>query len=274
MQQQQTTDTKNTPKIIIEGFEGYHNYHQSKSVDRIIKGNTYKDLSTVCIVPVVGMQVLGESGKMVDIPVIHGRVVQNWMGLITPMNQKFIRIFMLNMKVDDAYNNAIEMIINHPELSKWKYILTLETDNMPPPDGLMKLYEAINTKDIEAGAPNGYDVVQGIYWTKGEMGQPMIYGDPNTIPINFIPQPPKPDAIQRCNGLGMGFNLFKLDMFKDPKLRKPWFKTLGEFIPGQGVKLYTQDLYFYEDAGKNGYKFACDTRTRVGHYEHERDIVW
>ncbi len=72
----------------------------------------------------------------------------------------------------------------------------------------------------------------------------------------------------------MGFNLFKIDMFKDPKISRPWFETKQEFIPDVGAKVYTQDLYFYENAGKAGYKFACDTRIKVGHYDIDTDVVW
>lgn len=261
------------PQIIIEDPTsiGQHNKNLENSMDRLIKGHTYEDLSTICIVPVVGANVVGDNGKTIRVPLIHARIVQNWMGILPPMNQKFIRIFMMDMRVDEAYTKAIELILNNPELSKWKYIFTLEQDNMPPADCLMKLYESINTPP-EKGGP--YDVVGALYWTKGQTGQPMIYGNPNAAPLNFIPQVPMPDTVQRCNGLGMGCNLFRLSVFKDLKLRKPWFKTQQEVIPGQGVKCYTQDLWFYEDAGKNGYKFACDTRIKCGHYSMEEDIVW
>jgi hypothetical protein len=259
------------PQIVMESNEGFHNINKS-STDRLINGNTYKDLSTVCIVPIVGANIAVENGKVINVPLIHAKIVQNWMGLMQPMNQKFTRIFMMNMTVDDAYNSAIESILAHPDLKNWKYILTLETDNMPPPDGLMKLYEAINSSPTKDGKP--YDVAGGLYWTKGECGQPMIYGNPKDVPLNFIPQVPIPDTIQHCNGLGMGFNLFRLDMFKDTKLRKPWFKTQQEFIPNVGVKCYTQDLFFYENAGKNGYTFCCNTKCKVGHYDIGNDMIW
>jgi len=186
------------------------------------------------------------------------------MGLMRPMNQKVIGpIFAIGMEVGQAYNTLIEQILANPELSTYKYILTIEEDNMPPGDGLLKLYESMDK----------YDVVQGLYWTKGEGGQPMIYGNPNVIPKNFIPQIPIPETVQPANGLGMGFNLFKLDIFKNPKLQKPWFKTVQEITPG-GARAYTQDLYFYENASKEGYIFACDTRVKVGHYSYVDDIVW
>jgi hypothetical protein len=181
------------------------------------------------------------------------------------MNQKFMRIFIIGMEIGEAYSQVIETILQDPNLSKWSFILTLEDDNMPPPDGLPKLVESIN---------QGWDVVGGLYWTKGEEGQPMIYGDPKNTPVDFIPQVPALEAVQPCNGLGMGFTLFRLSVFKDQRLPKPFFKTLSEYREGQGVRAYTQDLYFFENIKKLGYRVACDTRVKVGHYDYERDIVW
>ena len=237
------------PQIVIENLEGIHNADILKSVERLEKGKTYRDLSTICVVPTRGM--------------IPAKAVQTWMGLITPMNQKFTRIFIIGMEVGEAYNAAIETILSHPQLSQWKYVLTLEEDNLPPPDGLIKLYEHIDE----------FDVIGGLYWTKGEGGQPMIYGDINDSELNFRPQPPIKE-IQECNGLGMGFTLFKLDIFKDPRIERPWFKTCQDWDPQKGAKIYTQDLYFFEKIRKLGYRVACDTRVKVGHYDPEMDVVW
>ena len=230
---------------------GQHNKDLENSINRLKQSGTYKDLSTIIICPTRGQ--------------IPAKVVQYWMGLMRPMNQKVIGpIFGIGMEVGESYNNMIQSILDNPELSQWKYILTIEEDNCPPADGLLKLYENIDE----------YDVVQGLYWTKGEGGQPMIYGNPAVMPKNFIPQMPLPGQIQQANGLGMGFNLFKLDIFKNPNVPKPWFKTVQEVIPGQGARAYTQDLYFYENAAKAGYKFACDNRVLVGHYDFNADKMW
>jgi len=238
------------PQIIIEDYQGKHNTSLDQAISRLEQGKTYQDLSTICIVPTRG--------------VIPAKVVQNWWSLMPPMNQKFIRIFMIGMEVGAAYSAAIEQILENPVLRSWKYLLTLEEDNMPPPDGLLKLYESMDK----------YDVVSGLYWTKGEMGQPMIYGDPKSIPLDFIPQKPLPETVQECNGLGMGFDLFKMDIFKDPRVPRPYFRTLQEYVHPQGARACTQDLYFFENIHKLGYKVACDTRIKVGHYDLESDIVW
>lgn len=228
---------------------GYHNLNFEQSVKRLEQAKSYQDLSTVWICPTPkGM--------------ISSKVVGTWIGLMRPMNQKvFGPIFIEGKEVGAAYQSAVEMILSHPELSTWKYMLTVEEDNCPPSDGLLKLYEGM-TK---------FDCVGGLYWTKGEGGQPMCYGNPKSMPKNFIPQIPQPETLQECNGLGMGFNLFKIEMFK--KLPSPWFRTVQE-VTGAGARAYTQDLWFFEQAGRQGFRFACDTRIKVGHWDIQNKMMW
>jgi len=219
---------------------GSHNGQLDQSIGRLIRGNTYKDLSTIWITPTRGN--------------LKPRVVSSWMALMRPMNQPFIGpLFMDADEVGVAYQKAFDMILEHPELKNWKYVLTVEQDNLPPQMGLMNLYESIE---------KGYDCVAGLYWTKGDAGQPMIYGNPMVMPKNFVPQVPIPDSLQHCNGLGMGFNLWSIDSLKT-KLKdmpKPWFKTIQE-----AGKQYTQDLWFFQESAKYGWRNACCTSVRVGH---------
>jgi hypothetical protein len=224
---------------------GIHNQDLTKSVDRLIKSGSYKDLSTIWVTPT-------PTGNL------HHKVVSSWIALQRPMNQQFVGpLFLTNMEVGDAYNKAVEMILNNPQLAKFKYLLTVEHDNIPPADGLIRLYEGMEK----------FDGVGGLYWTKGINGQPMIYGDPGVMPRNFIPQVPKIDTLQHCNGLGMGFNLFKIAMFK--KMPAPWFRTVQEL-----GKAFSQDLFFYNAAAGYGYRFACDTRIKVGHMDLNTGDVW
>ena len=223
---------------------GYHNINLDKSIQRLVRGQTYRDLSTIWITPTRGN--------------IKPKVISSWMALQRPMNQPFFGpLFVENDEVGTAFQKAFEMVLDHPELNKWKYILTVEEDNLPPSDGIMMLYESISD----------YDAVGGLYWTKGECGQPMCYGDPKVFPRNFVPQVPAANAVQHCNGLGMGFTLFKMEMFK--KMPRPWFRTVQE-----AGKSMTQDLFFYNNAAGYGYKFACDTRVKVGHLDVNTGKVW
>lgn len=238
------------PQIILGHDPGVHNLDPEASSERLRRGRQYEDLSTVCIIPTRGK--------------VDARVVESWWGLMQAMNQPFIRMIVKGMEVADAYNAAIEQTLAHPQLKDWRYVLTLEEDNCPPPDGLLKLYESISN----------YDVVGGLYWTKGEGGQPMIYGRPGSVPM-FAPQRPEPhewESVIETNGLGMGFTLFRMDLFRE--MEPPWFKTVQDWNPAEGARASTQDLHFFANAREAGKRVACDLRVRVGHYDEQGDVVW
>lgn len=236
---------------MIIGLEsGVHNSDLKKVNQRIIEGGSWKKQRTIMLIP-----------AGVSIPT---KVYLSHCGLIFPPNQAQFRMAAIGMEVGEAFSNAIAEILAHPELSQWEYLLTIEHDNIPPPDGLVKLIDRMEKNPQ-------YACIGGLYFTKGEGGVPQIWGDPKDA-LNFRPQAPDPNGgLVECCGTGMGFNLWRLQMFKDPKLRKPWFKTLNG-SEGQGVG--TQDLYFASDARKNGYRFAVDCSVKVGHYEKETDITW
>lgn len=182
-----------------------------------------------------------------------------------PMNQPcFGPVFFQGFEVGDAYEQAISWILDSPDLARFKFLLTVEEDNILPFDALLRLHESI---------AKGYDAVGALYFTKGVEGQPMCYGPADVQPRNFVPFLPKPDEVQPCNGLGMGCTLFRLDIFRSGKLQRPFFKTMQERV-GNGFQAYTQDLYFFAKAREFGYKVACDARVKVGHYDAREDVVW
>lgn len=236
-------------KLQIQDFKGVHNSDLTKSSERLEKARSSKDLSTICIIPNDGL--------------IASRVAENWLGQVSQMNQKFLRLMVIGFEKYHAFNTTIEQIVNTPGLNEFKYILTLEEDILPPFDGLMRLFENIEK----------YDVVGALTWTKGEDGHPMIYGRPDMFPQAYIPMSPEPDKIQECLAVGTGFTLFKLDLFKNPMLPRPWFRTNPPIIPGK-KKTGDPDMYFFENIHKLGYKVACDTRVRVGTLDKESNLVW
>lgn len=236
------------PRILVGDAVGKNNEDLQKTIERVDKSKMYEDLSTIIVCPTRGL--------------FPTRVVQSWMKLMKPMNQQIVGpIFAESMKVDVAYETLFEYILDNDYLKKFKYVLTIEEDNLPPPDGLLKLYENMDK----------YDVIGGLYWAKGDNGFPMIFGKPGD-PDDFRPQKPQAGEVQQANGLGMGFNLFKLDMFRN--IPKPWFKTRQEVQEYGGAVQNTQDIYFYKKAGELGYKFACDNRVLVGHYDSKTDVVY
>ena len=230
-------------KIYIE-FDSYEGKNNSlENYKKWPQLGLYKNLSTVWLTPT--------RGKM------HTRVAFSWMNVMGPPNAMLPKMSIHHFEVGQAYNEGLKVILSNPILSKCQYLLTVEEDNLPQPDSLLKLYDGIQT----------YDAVGGLYWIKGEGGAPMIWGDIKE-PGTYVPQPPKIDTLQECNGLGMGWTLFRMDMFRNPKFEfGSWFKTIMD----DGAYM-TQDLYFFQKAQQLGYKFACDTRVKIGHIDEDGKI--
>jgi len=227
---------------------GVHNSDLLKSGQRIMKGGSWKKQRVVMVIPA------SES--------IPTKVYLSHCSLIFPPNQAAYKLAAIGMEVGEAFSNSIAEIINHPELGTWEYLLTIEHDNIPQNDALIRLIQRMEDHPEFA-------CIGGLYWTKGEGGVPQIWGDPKDA-LNFRPQPPDPNGgLVECCGTGMGFNLWRLQMFKDERLRRPWFKTIAD-ATGVG----TQDLHAWSDFRKNGYRCAIDCSVKVGHYDSLTDICW
>jgi len=228
---------------------GIHNSDLKKSGQRILQGGSWKKQRVVMVIP---------AG-----PSIPTKVYLSHMGLIFPPNQPHWKLAAIGMEVGEAFSNSIQDILNHPELSQWEYILTIEHDNTPPQDGLIRLLARMEAHPELA-------CIGGLYWTKGEGGVPQIWGDPKSGELNYRPQMADPNGgLVECCGTGMGFNLWRMNMFKDDRLRRPWFKTIAD-----STGIGTQDLYFWSDARRYGYRCAVDCSVRVGHYDPQTDTNW
>lgn len=239
------------PELTIQDFSGTHNGDLGKTRARLMKGGSWKKQRIALVLPADAM--------------IPAKVALSHWNLIFPPNQGVCRILAQGMEVGDAYSTAIEGILAHPDLGKWEFILTIEHDNMPPQDGVLKLIEAMESHPELA-------CVGGLYFTKGEGGCAQIWGDPRDPVQNFRPQLPDPNGgLVECCGTGMGFNLFRLIMFRDDRLPKPWFKTLNG---SQGNGVGTQDLMFWSNARKYGYRCAVDCSCKVGHWDEQNQMCW
>ena len=241
-----------TPQLIIQDFKGAHNANPETGA-RLLRGASWKKQRIVMIIPAA--------------ETIPAKVYLSHLNMAFPPNNGVVRILALGDEVGIAYSQAIEGVLNHPELSKWEYILTVEHDNAPPSDGVVRLVEQME-------AHPEYACIGGLYFTKGPSGVAQIWGDPKDPALNFRPQVPQADGLQECCGTGMGFNLFRIKLFKDERIKKPWFRTV---CGKEGVG--TQDLAFWSEARKYGYRCAIDCGVKVGHYDLEGkfgppDMMW
>jgi hypothetical protein len=234
-----------TPQLVIQDFSGAHSADLPATTARLIKGASWKKQRIVVILPA------GES--------IPAKIALSVWNLAFPPNNGVVRVLAQGMEVGDAYSNTIEGILAHPDFSQWEFILTIEHDNAPPSDGVIKLVEQMEAHPEMA-------CIGGLYFTKGYGGCAQIWGDAKDPVTNFRPQPPDPNGgLVECCGTGMGFNLFRMSLFKDKRLRRPWFVTQRH----GGVS--TQDLYAWGDFRKHGYRCAVDCSVRVGHYDLKGD---
>ena len=229
---------------MVADFAGSHNKDLQKTSARILKGGSWKKQRTIMILPAADL--------------VPAKCTLSWMNLAFPPNNGVIRILATGMEVGDAYSQAIENILALPDIKDWEYLLTLEHDNAPPADGVVKLIEQMENHPE-------YSCIGGLYFTKGDGGCAQIWGDIKDPVVNYRPQAPDVNGgLVECYGTGMGFNIWRLKMFKDPKIEKPWFKTLNG-SDGKGVG--TQDLTFWSKARKHGYRCTIDCSVKVGHFD-------
>ena len=234
------------PQLVCQDLGGAHNADLKGARARLHKGGSWKKQRIIVVLPAADS--------------IPSKVALAYWNLAFPPNNGVVRILALGQEVGEAYSNAIEQVLADPNLRDWEYLLTIEHDNAPPPDGVIKLCEQMD-------AHPEFACIGGLYFTKGYGGVAQIWGDPKDPVLNFRPQLPDLNGgLVECTGTGMGFNLFRLSMFKDEKLRKPWFVTQTK----GGVS--TQDLYFWSDARKYGYRAAIDCSVKVGHYDLKGDF--
>jgi len=218
---------------------GHHNARLSRG--EVMTGNSWKKTRIIKMVPTASM--------------IAAKVALSHENLIFPPNQGVYKMLCLGMEVGDAYSQAIEGILANPELSQWEFLLTVESDNIPPPDGVLKLIKRMDEHPEFA-------CIGGLYFCKGAGGCGHIWGDITDPQPNYRPVAPRQGELIECYGTSMGFNLWRLEMFKDKRLPRPLFQTKAS-AAGVG----TQDLAFWGEARKYGYRCAVDCDVLVGHYD-------
>jgi len=234
------------PQLVVQDFAGFHNGEFEEGRSRVLTGGSWKRQRIIIVIP---------AGDL-----IPAKVALSLWNLSMPPNNPVMRVLAMGMEVGEAYSTAVAGILDEPALHDWEYMLTVEHDNLPRPNSMLKLLERMD-------AHPELHCISGLYFQKGEGGYPQIWGDPKDDVWNFRPQPPVNGELVECNAVGMGFALWRLSMFRDPNLRRPWFKTQKE-------PMMSQDLYAWEDLRSHGYRCAVDCSVKVGHVDSATGIVW
>ena len=241
----------------------------------------YHDRSTVIVCPTRGQ--------------IDSRVIESWNAMTHAMNQRRVGpIFARGYEVGEAYDALISGVLEHPQLKNWKYVLTLEDDNLPPPNAHMKLLAAMEEHPE-------FDAISGLYHTKDPAQMPMAYGDPAHFKATgkTLHFPISRDILDANGGpvevlgIPMGCTLWRMGLFRD--VSPSWFMTLSEkilvdrdgkptLVPSDTItdeqakdakRCMTQDLAFCEIAVKyHGRRFAVHPGIRVGHLDVMEGVVY
>lgn len=237
---------------------------------------SYRDRSTVLVCPTRGF--------------IDTRVLDSWQVMIAPPNQKKIGpIFARGYEVGKAYSRLIANILEHEHLRTWKYVLTLEDDNIIPPDAHIRLLEVLESHPE-------FDAVAGLYHMKDAARTPMAYGDAadfrRTGKTNYWPLPiskldPNGGPVEVC-GIPMGCTLWRMDLFRE--VPPSHFVTLSDWIltkdglvrhdeitveQSVGAKRdMTQDMAYCEVALGKGKRFAVVPSVPVGHLDAQNGMVY
>ena len=134
---------------ILAADAGYHNANMDATIKRVKESSNWKRLDTIMITPAGGS--------------IPTKIVMSMLNCYAPPNNSFYRMFAAGMEVGEAFSTAIQNILDHPQLSKYKYILTWEHDNYAQPDALVKLLAQME-------AHPEFACIGGLYFTK-EIGR-------------------------------------------------------------------------------------------------------
>lgn len=164
--------------------------------------------------------------------------------------------------VDNARNAIVDELL-HGEASDCTHLLFIDSDTIPPVDGLEKLLAA--DKDIISGITpiiendprrNKPESECGGFYKKWNcVGMDDTHVKPNT-------------GIVPIKGAGGSFILIKREVFE--KLNKPYYRFLYQDDNGKET-MVSEDIYFIIKAISNGYQPFADTSVICSHV---KPIVW
>jgi hypothetical protein len=196
------------------------------------------------------MSLHGRKHIIIGIPtlgVVSTRWALAYAALATPMNTVVARIIKEGLPVDQARNDIVAKTLaldGQPTHLMW-----LDDDVIPHPHCLLQLLRA------------GRDIVSGVYFTKSEESEPLIFATPGHGTLEYVPG----SGLHRVWGHGSGLTLVRTDVYRrmqpmdlgtDLRGNPRWYYTSGD-QPGEGLRC-TEDLWFCMKAAEAGYSCWVD----------------
>jgi len=175
----------------------------------------------------------------------------------SPLGATRMLSIMVGYEVGEARQRLAEYVLSMRPCPR--YMLFLGDDNAPPPWGLQALHDTMVERDAWA--------VAGLYYIKQPAPDvPVLWRNDMAGPLIPGKHFQVGDVVE-CDGTGLDFVLFETEaLAKLPPLK---FHTLVQWIPGQGMKLQTEDAFFWDrwrETHGPDRRPLVDTRVRVGHF--------
>lgn len=134
-------------------------------------------------------------------------------------------------------------------------VLMIDSDIVVPSDALVHLAEDGHSKGIVLGAYPHKN-------TKTHEAELFRLNRPNFVErLNYSELGDEPRI--RVKGGGMGCAFIWSDVFKNPKMKFPWFK----YVIYDNGNLLSEDLSFCSNANRAGVIIEADTRVKCGHMQ-------
>jgi len=163
-----------------------------------------------------------------------------------------------NCEIGVARCKAVEEILGMPE--RPKYILWMSGDDLPPWDGLVRLW-----MEMETGK---WDVLTSLVHLKNEPPTPVLWKLPDNVPLQVYKDFQPGDVVGGVGYIGnLGFALMSPSIFE--KMKAPYFKTgfMTEILEDgrEALTMYTEDCVFFEQCAKLDMKVGIHTGVRSAH---------
>jgi hypothetical protein len=180
--------------------------------------------------------------------------VANFYRTATPIGVRATLMFYVRGSKDigEVRQEIVEDALKHD----YDRVLFIDSDIILTPHTFIKLFNS------------GKDMVTGVYYTKSEPSQPVIFkktGD--GCYVNY----PK-DEIVEIESAGLGCCLIKTEIFKT--LRTKGEETFFKLNPISVKNFEGEDFFFFNLCKKHGIKLWCDTSLQVGHIDKDNNIYF
>ena len=192
--------------------------------------------------------------------------------MVAPTNCGILEINRNRIPLEDAQTQMVEDALKVGA----QYILFIEDDTEPPPNTIVELTRVLET------APDDVMAAGGIYSTRGEAPEPVVYLGPNSGSYWKW----KAGDVFPCWCVGFGCLMIKTKVFE--LMPKPWFKTLETVeqvreYPDLFPHAFDQhckkvgvstDIFFYTKLAKMGYKVLAHGGVLAKHWDAQRNKAY